>query len=192
MNKRRYKHNIERERKRCEKKIGKKGTKIMIEGKEYNLCVSKKITKNVVIKENKFFVRYSKYPSVIRKRIGRFLRKKAKKLLKEAEEWIETYELPIHRVRLKEMRTRYGSYSYRTNSISLDYRLIMMDWEMRNMTIVHELTHIFCDGHGESFRTLFRALYPNVDKLKREREKLSERTWNDGLISFRSLFLRGG
>ena len=73
--------------------------------------------------------------------------------------------------RIKRMKSRWGSYSYNTKTMSVNFNLIKYPKECLEYVVVHELAHIFVPGHGKEFWELVGRYYPNWrdsrDKLRK-------------------------
>ena len=73
--------------------------------------------------------------------------------------------------RIKKMKSRWGSYSYNTKTMSVNFNLIKYPKECLEYVVVHELAHIFVPGHGKEFWKLVGRYYPNWrdsrDKLRK-------------------------
>ena len=63
--------------------------------------------------------------------------------------------------RIKRMKSRWGSYSYNTKTMSVNFNLIKYPKECLEYVVVHELAHIFVPGHGKEFWELVGRYYPN-------------------------------
>ena len=70
-------------------------------------------------------------------------------------------------VRIKDQRTRWGSYSRRTNTISIPFRLLVAPPEILDYVIVHELAHVKELNHSRGFWNLVGTAVPEY----RERRK---------------------
>lgn len=71
-------------------------------------------------------------------------------------------------LKIRISKTRWGSYSPRTNSIMINADLIKMPTECIEYVIMHELCHIKYLDHSENFYSLLGEVMPDY----REREKL--------------------
>lgn len=71
-------------------------------------------------------------------------------------------------IKIKKMKSRWGSYSRRTHTINLNSELLKTPPECIEYIIMHELCHLEHFHHGAEFYALFDSLMPD-EKL---REKL--------------------
>lgn len=70
-------------------------------------------------------------------------------------------------VRIKDQRTRWGSYSRRTNTIYLNFRLLFAPDDMLDYVIVHELAHIRELNHSKDFWRLVGGAIPDFKARKK-------------------------
>lgn len=80
------------------------------------------------------------------------------------------YRMPVIKVRA--MRTRWGSYHKHTNSISINLALIKAPREHMEYVMAHELAHLMHLDHSSGFRNALSDLMPD---WKARRSKL--RVW---------------
>ena len=82
------------------------------------------------------------------------------------------------RPRVKDMRSRWGSYSYKTASISLHARLAAFPEDLLIYVFMHELAHAKAPGHGHGpgFYKALAALLPDYAARRRELQRLGQAT----------------
>ena len=104
-----------------------------------------------------------------------FLRKV---LYNKALEFINKYEkiMGVHteQLRIKKMKTRWGTCNIEAKRIWINYELIKYPIECLEHIVVHELTHLLETNHTPRFYTLLGKYYPNFrenDKLIKEFSK---------------------
>lgn len=73
---------------------------------------------------------------------------------------------PLYEVKLRDMRTRYGTNNRSTETITYATMLIHYAPETIDSVIMHELTHCFVYNHSESFYRLLYKNCPNYDDLR--------------------------
>ena len=76
-------------------------------------------------------------------------------------------------LRVRDMKTRWGTCNVRTGFITLNLRLAEKPAECLRYVLTHELCHLHEPGHGERFWRRMDAYYPD---WKRVRKRLKERT----------------
>ena len=93
-------------------------------------------------------------------------------------EFLNKYEklMNVHaeQLRIKKMRTRWGTCNIEAKRIWINYELVKYPVECLEHTIVHELTHLLETNHTPRFYTLLGKYYPNYrenDKLIKEFSK---------------------
>ena len=74
---------------------------------------------------------------------------------------------PTH-VTLRVMTSRWGSCTPKTGRIRLNLQLGLMDPRFLEYVLVHEMTHLWENGHGEGFQRRMSAYLPQWRRLRRE------------------------
>lgn len=74
---------------------------------------------------------------------------------------------PTH-VTLRVMTSRWGSCTPKTGRIRLNLQLGLMDPRFLEYVLVHEMTHLWENGHGEGFQRRMGAYLPQWRQLRRE------------------------
>ena len=75
---------------------------------------------------------------------------------------------PTH-VTLRVMTSRWGSCTPKTGRIRLNLQLGLMDPRFLEYVLVHEMTHLWENGHGEGFQRRMSAYLPQWRRLRRNR-----------------------
>lgn len=90
------------------------------------------------------------------------LKKKSVPILKNHEA-----QLQIYGVKLKytKMKTRWGSFSEKTNTITLNVDLAKYPLKYTNYIIAHELSHLTSSRHDKDFQQHLAKLIPNWDVI---------------------------
>lgn len=101
-----------------------------------------------------------------------------KVLYNKALEFINKYEkiMGVHaeQLRIKKMKTRWGTCNIEAKRIWINYELIKYPIECLEHIVVHELTHLLETNHTPRFYALLGKYYPNFrenDKLIKEFSK---------------------
>ena len=79
----------------------------------------------------------------------------------------ETLRVPIRNVRLRSMRTQWGSCSSR-GDITLNTALLLLPEELLRYVIIHELAHCRVRNHSKKFWDLVESVCPWMDQARRE------------------------
>ncbi len=75
-------------------------------------------------------------------------------------------EIPIdHKVRVLMMKTRWGTNSLKTRTLTFNHLLIHYHPEIIDAIVIHELAHYFIGGHQKNFYDLVTKYCPNYQKL---------------------------
>lgn len=71
-----------------------------------------------------------------------------------------------YKYRIKQMKSRYGSNSYQTHTLSFQLDLVHFSYPIIDSVIVHELAHEFERNHQQSFYKIVLKYCPNYYELK--------------------------
>lgn len=101
--------------------------------------------------------------------LQRFNKRYAKEhLIPLVQELASRCALPVpQNIRIKLMRTRWGSYSSLDN-LNLSQNLIFLPTELAAHVILHELAHSVHMNHGPKFHALLAQLDPNKDSATQQ------------------------
>ena len=76
--------------------------------------------------------------------------------------------LPLYKVTLKDMRTRFGSNSKHTKTLHFAYVLIHYSFDIIDSVIVHELAHILVYDHSKKFYDVVYKYCPDYDIYRKK------------------------
>jgi predicted metal-dependent hydrolase len=76
------------------------------------------------------------------------------------------FHLPT--ITIRPMKTRWGSYSYRTGRITLNLNLIRTPQACLDYVIIHELCHIKVRHHGPDFWKLVSRYVPDYIEIRNQ------------------------
>lgn len=100
----------------------------------------------------------------VQHKINLWYKKQAKKIFAERFEQglknIHTWGVEVPKLCIRDMKTRWGSYSRSTHRVCLSLWLIKMPLELIDYVIAHELTHIIHFNHSQDFYSLLATLCP--------------------------------
>ena len=101
------------------------------------------------------------------------LNKKLKKwflnvLKRRTEYYAKLMHAPAYLVKLRKMKSRYGSNNRNTKTITYSLTLIHYSLEIIDSVVVHELTHCFVYDHSDNFYRLLYKYCPNYDTLRKK------------------------
>ncbi|MCD8204801.1 MAG: M48 family metallopeptidase [Coprobacillus sp.] len=76
-----------------------------------------------------------------------------------------------YKVRVREMKTRWGTNSKKTHTLTFSMMLIHYDEEVIDSVIVHELAHYFYFDHSKNFYNVVYKYYPHYDEVQTRLKK---------------------
>lgn len=163
------------------------GEKLLYLGKEYDIVINE-VDKDIVNlsfeSDNKILINIE---SNLDDEVRRYnILKIVKKILKEKTEeiiykrlkyWTKTTGISYNSVRVKYVKTRWGSCVKKTKSLNFSSRLVMFPLEVIDAVIVHELCHIIYPNHSKEYWQLvykFLPKYKEYDNwIKQNMDKFS-------------------
>lgn len=98
-------------------------------------------------------------------------------LNKRVNFWIETTQSRVNRIRIKHVESLWGSCSTLGN-VNLNWHLIMLDKQLIDYVIVHELMHLRQMNHSSAFWKEVAKYYPGYQEADK---KLNQFTWVIGI-----------
>lgn len=156
------------------------GAMIPFQGVEYCLVIKEGEGEPVAIKGEAVVVTVPGAPSSerVRELVDAWYRERAVEIFRErANECLrllqaERFLLP--RIVIRAMRSRWGSYSYRTRRITLNLNLVRLPQTCLDYVIIHELCHIKVRHHGPGFWKLVGRYVPDYAHQRTLLKKYAE------------------
>ena len=148
------------------KKLIKRSVKMNAETEEYIYILGKKIETN--------------YPGYLALESDLISYKDNKQLHTKLRKWFLNYltnrtgfftkvmGAPQYLVKLRQMKSRYGSNNKSTKTITYSLVLIHYSPEIIDSVIIHELAHCFAYNHGDNFYKVVYKYCPNYDILRKK------------------------
>ena len=148
------------------KKLIKRSVKMNAETDEYIYILGKKIETN--------------YPGYLALESDLISYKDNKQLHTKLRKWFLNYltnrtefftkvmGAPQYLVKLRQMKSRYGSNNKSTKTITYSLVLIHYSPEIIDSVIIHELAHCFAYNHGDNFYKVVYKYCPNYDILRKK------------------------
>ena len=76
--------------------------------------------------------------------------------------------LPLYKVRVQNMKTRYGSNSKKTKTLNFALSLIHYEPKVIDSVVVHELAHILVFNHSQKFYDVVYKYCPEYNKYRKQ------------------------
>lgn len=91
------------------------------------------------------------------------------KILKDKVNYYSSkMNVPLYKVSLRNMKTRFGSNSKKTKSVHFSYVLIHFSHPIIDSVVVHELAHILVYDHSKKFYDVVYKYCPNYDIYRKK------------------------
>lgn len=87
---------------------------------------------------------------------------------RECHQRMEAEGFPLPPIVIRPMKSRWGSYSYRTGRITLNLNLIKAPPACLDYVIIHELCHVRFRHHGPDYWRFVERYVPNHVELRRQ------------------------
>ncbi len=85
--------------------------------------------------------------------------------------WFRAHEIPFPEIRLRDMKSRWGSCLYRKGIITLNTQLLQYPPACIRYVVIHELSHFIYPDHSPAFWSVVAA---NMPDWKRYRQALKQ------------------
>ena len=151
------------------------GEKHYVFGKELTLEVRLGDKNKVTLSNDKLILsvkdKHQDREQIVTRELRKVVYNKCLEFLSEYEKLMNVH---AEQVRIKKMKTRWGTCNIEAKRIWINYELVKYPVECLEHTIVHELTHLLETNHTSRFYTLLGKYYPNYrenDKLIKEFSK---------------------
>lgn len=82
--------------------------------------------------------------------------------------WAAVFETEPGSVRIRRMKSRWGSCNPRTRALTFNLELSTKDPQYLDYVVAHEFTHFFHPNHGREFHALLGAKLPQERQLHRD------------------------
>lgn len=79
-----------------------------------------------------------------------------------------TEQIPYPKLKIREMKSRWGVCNKRDNSVTLNSKLMEFDLEKLDYVIIHELSHFIHFNHSKDFWNLVSKYEPNYKRIRKE------------------------
>ncbi|ADK79704.1 M48 family metallopeptidase [Sediminispirochaeta smaragdinae] len=153
-------------------------TRIFLNGKEYPVEIStspKRKSHSVTLDQNRkviVVVGPNRSKPLIIAALKKWLEAEARQRLKLLVREISAeVDIPIHKVFIRNQRSRWGSSSSGGN-ISLNWRVIMLEPELQRYLVIHELCHQIHLNHSKLYWKEVERLCPNYAERDKQLRNL--------------------
>jgi predicted metal-dependent hydrolase len=131
--------------------------------------------RNRVELDGDYMILYVKDASDIEMRektVKKWYRKQAKVFFEERLQavfpFVEHLNIPYPEIRVKDMKTRWGSCSGIAERINLNMKMMQVPVAYVDYVIIHELCHFIERNHSKAYYDLLASVLPDWKKLRKE------------------------
>lgn len=100
----------------------------------------------------------------------KYIKNKTLELFKERLDYnynLFLENIPYPKLKIRNMKTRWGVCNIRDNSVTLNSKLIGYDIEALDYVIIHELSHFIHFNHSKNFWELVQKYKPDYKKIRK-------------------------
>lgn len=150
-----------------------RGSVFMYQGKEFRLEFTTGLRHSLLLHDGLMILATPTMPSeeTVRKLITNWYRNKAVEIVNEraiaCHQIMQNEGIPLPPVTLRSMKTRWGSYSYKTQRIVLNLNLVKTPPVCLDYVIIHELCHIKVRHHGPDFWRMVSRYVPDYLEVRK-------------------------
>jgi hypothetical protein len=151
-----------------------RGSEFMYRGEIFNLELTKGLRKSIQLHAGLLLLTTPDIlpEDTVRRMIDNWYREQALIIFKERSTACHNMMLeeclPLPPITIRTMKTRWGSYSYHTQRISLNQNLIKAPQTCLDYVIIHELCHIKVRHHGANFWKMVSRYVPDYLEIRRQ------------------------
>ncbi len=161
----------------CEKQYVS-GESFYLLGRHLRLCVIQSY--NDVVEEDGVYLNlYCKHSNIFlqkKRLVERYFQKKCEEIfpviIKEKYTLFQKYGIPFPSLKIRTMKSRWGSCIPSKNIITLNALLIHFSQPCIEYVVIHELCHFLYANHSKKFYTLMTVFMPEWRDRKKELESL--------------------
>ena len=150
-----------------------RGAVFMYQGEPFCLEFASSPRRSVHLHDGLLILAAPEKPSeeTVRKMVDGWYRTQALKIVEErsveCHRMMHAEGIPLPPITIRSMKTRWGSYSYRTKRITLNLNLIRTPLTCLDYVIIHELCHIKVRHHGPDFWRMVGRYVPDHASLRK-------------------------
>jgi len=132
-------------------------------GKMYNIIVDSNVDNIYLDKNNIYISNMDKFNKWLKKETIKLYKEHLDKIYNQFEE-----NIPYPKLKIRNMKTRWGVNNKRDNSVTLNSKLITFDLTKLDYVIVHELAHFVYFDHSKNFWNVVSKYCPNYKAIRKE------------------------
>ena len=150
-----------------------RGAIFMYLGEAFRLEFTKGRHRSLLLHDGLLIMTVPEIPpeETVRRMIDAWYRNQAAEIVKErsveCHRMMNDQGIPLPPITIRSMKTRWGSYSYRTRRITLNLNLVKTPQACLDYVIIHELCHIKVRHHGPDFWRMVSRYLPDYLKVRR-------------------------
>lgn len=154
----------------------KTGESIHLFGQKYNLVVIDSF-KQGIEKNDDTILLFSQPNSTVDKRkiiLYKYYREQLELIIPQImQKWQKVTNFFCSSWRLRDMKTRWGSYSTKTKNILLNVQLAKMPLNYIEYVVLHELSHSVVPNHSKDFTTILDKYMPSWRIIRKQLNNFS-------------------
>lgn len=149
------------------------GGTVKILDSQYIVYIYESMNDKVVLDGFNLYIysKNAKDQNYLQKQYNEFLKNEAKtffqKVINRFLPIFKTYNIPTPTLKIKSMKSKWGSCKPNTAEITLNLHLYKVSAECINYVVLHELTHLVHSGHKKRFYNFLQKYMPNYQEIEK-------------------------
>ncbi|MDF2865220.1 MAG: hypothetical protein K0R72_29 [Clostridia bacterium] len=149
------------------------GSKLKIQNNEYKIILATDKKNRAIIQDDFIYLFTTDISDRNRKKkiIDKLLKSIAIQLfdnsLNEMLELVKPYSVNRPKLKIRKMRSRWGSCNKSKNIVTINYELVKFSKDCLNYVMLHELIHFLVSGHNKLFYSYLSDLMPDWKEKKK-------------------------
>lgn len=96
--------------------------------------------------------------------------------------WCSRLGLEVPRYGVNRAHSKWGVCYYREKRLYLSYMCAVLPYELIDMTVLHEVCHLVCPGHGQKFWALMKSFMPDLEERKTALSRIARSGWTMNIV----------
>lgn len=147
---------------------------VLLLGKEFTLFIQAAEKNKIEIAGRQIimYTRHLQQPVKLKKQWGLWYDTMARNIFYEAVtelyKSVEPYGVAMPAIKIRNMKSRWGSCSVHGEAITLNKMLLQTPYECIRYVAAHELTHFIQPNHSKNFYRMLESILPDHERMEKE------------------------
>ena len=82
-------------------------------------------------------------------------------------EWAQKLDVDVQVISIRQMRNKWASYTERSKLLIFNDQVLVVDRDLADYVIVHELLHFRTPNHGKLWKSFMRAYLGDYEQMEK-------------------------